>query len=59
MFAVSVEIGRCEQLQTIREQVWQQRDFFTFDFHVLRPTDFFRGMISSASLETERGERLA
>jgi hypothetical protein len=39
MFAVAVEIAGREELQII-----QQRDFFTFDYDVPKPTDFFRGV---------------
>jgi hypothetical protein len=48
-----------EQLQIIRERVWQQRDVFTFDYHVPKLVDFFRGVIGSASSKTERSRRLA
>jgi hypothetical protein len=48
-----------EQLQAIRERVWQQRDLFTFDYHVPKLVDFFRGVIGSTSSKSERGRRLA
>jgi hypothetical protein len=48
-----------EQLQTTREQVWQQRHLFTFDYHVPKLVDFFRGVIDSASSKTEWRRRLA
>ncbi|HYD94997.1 MAG TPA: glycosyltransferase [Noviherbaspirillum sp.] len=37
------------QMQAIRDRVWQQRDVFTFDYHVPRLVDFFREVIVSCS----------
>jgi hypothetical protein len=48
-----------EQLQTTREQVWQQRHLFTFDHHVPKLVDFFRGVIGSTSSKKEGSRRLA
>lgn len=38
-----------ERMAAIRERVWQQRDFFTFDHHVPQLVDFFVQVIKSAS----------
>jgi hypothetical protein len=59
MNELSTQLRDREQLQIIRDRVWQQRDLFTFDYHVPKLVDFFRGVIGSASSKTERGRRLA
>lgn len=38
-----------EDLQTVRTQVWRQRQLFTFDHHVPDLVAFFRNVIASAS----------
>jgi hypothetical protein len=43
-----------EQLNVIRERVWQQRHLFMFDHHVPELVDFFRGVIGSASRKSGR-----
>ncbi|SCX91454.1 Glycosyl transferase family 2 [Nitrosospira sp. Nl5] len=43
-----------EQLQTVRERVWQQRHLFTFDHHAPELASFFRDVIDSASRKPGR-----
>ncbi|HJV87372.1 MAG TPA: glycosyltransferase family A protein [Noviherbaspirillum sp.] len=38
-----------QQMQAVRERVWQQRHLFTFDHHVPALVDFFRAVIASAA----------
>jgi hypothetical protein len=59
MDELAAQLRDREQLQTIREQVWQQRHLFTFDYHVPKLVDFFRDVIASTSSKTERGRGLA
>ena len=59
MDELAVQLRDGEQLQAVRERVWQQRHFFTFDHHGPKLVDFFRGVIGSASSKTGYGRRLA
>jgi hypothetical protein len=59
MDELAVQLRNREQLQAVRERVWQQRRLFTFDYHVPKLVDFFRGVIISTSRRTERSRRFA
>ena len=48
-----------ERMQTICEQVWQQRHLFTFDHHAPQLVSFFRTVIESASRKPRRAASVA
>ncbi|SFO38872.1 glycosyltransferase family 2 protein [Nitrosospira briensis] len=54
MDELAVQLRDREQMQTVRERVWQQRHLFTFDHHVPELVSFFRGVTASASGKSGR-----
>ena len=44
-----------KRMQALRDNVWRQRDRFTFDHHVDRLVDFFREVIDGARRSTHLG----
>jgi hypothetical protein len=58
MDELAAQLRDHEQLQTVRERVWQQRHLFTFDHHVPELVDFFRGVIGLAARKPGRAKVL-
>jgi hypothetical protein len=54
MDELAAQLRDREQVQIIRERVWQQRHLFTFDHHVPELVSFFRSVIDSASRKPGR-----
>jgi hypothetical protein len=58
MDELAAQLRDHEQLQTVRERVWQQRHLFTFDHHVPELISFFRSVIGVASTKPVRAQSL-